>query len=212
MRFPILASERRRDVAVGYCVAGSESHPLAMSSARHTGAFVRADAPHEGPQPVLLHRKDVAQVGARASREPLGSTHLHLRGRAAEGRGDGDHRNGVQEADQRTPRQDQYGTPLVQTREVEQPALPAVQLVAIPDRSWRCAPAGIEHAYCCLLDPPQPTPNSTMKTLDGVPLPDHLLCTIREQDAELHRMLRTAADLERQTETLRRQLAPPSIR
>ena len=51
-----------------------------------------------------------------------------LSGGAAKGGGDSDHRNGVQEADQPAPRQDQNRTPLVRAREVEQPDLPAVQL------------------------------------------------------------------------------------
>ena len=72
----------------------------------HLAHLVRTNAPHKGSQPVLLHGENVAQVGARASFESLGSAQIHLRGGAAKGGGDSDHRNGVQEADQRAPRQD----------------------------------------------------------------------------------------------------------
>ena len=72
----------------------------------HLAHLVRTNAPHKGSQPVLLHGENVAQVGARTSFESLGSAQIHLRGGAAKGGGDSDHRNGVQEADQRAPRQD----------------------------------------------------------------------------------------------------------
>lgn len=59
-----------------------------------------------------------------------------------------------------------------------------------------------------MLNPDADNGHRPMNTLGGVPLPDHLLSRIREQDPELHQVLATAADLERQTETLRRQLGP----